>query len=155
MAWLRPDETREPHLHTSLLSQKPSSRWVFEGELTTLNGSDWILVNPGRKALFRVAYSPALMERLRREMEEGEALSSLERFQLLDDAFSLAEAGRGSYADAVRLSKSLERETAYLPWRAALAQLSARLSTPIVTLQRPRRLWWTRNLVPENNLFLT
>ena len=57
-------------------------------------------------------------------MEEGQGLSSLERYQLIDDAFSMAEAGRGSYADAIRMSAYLEKEKAWLPWSAALSQLN-------------------------------
>lgn len=52
------------------------------------------------------------------------AIPIINRAQLLDDALNLARAGRLDYTTALDITSYLQRETDYLPWKAALSALN-------------------------------
>lgn len=53
------------------------------------------------------------------ESDDFEKIHVSNRAQLIDDAFSLAKAGKLNYSIALRLASYLTRENEYEPWYAA------------------------------------
>ncbi len=61
-----------------------------EEDLPLPAAPEWVVANAGGHGFYRVAYAPALLDRLTAELA---ALAPIERFGLVSDAFALAQAG--------------------------------------------------------------
>ena len=57
-------------------------------------------------------------------MTDHSAISVINRAQIIDDAFNLAEAGQLDYETALNLTRYLKSEMDYVPWKAALSGIS-------------------------------
>jgi aminopeptidase N len=53
-------------------------------------------------------------------MTNHSVISVINRAQVIDDAFNLAEAGQLDYETALNLTRYLEHETDYIPWESVL-----------------------------------
>jgi puromycin-sensitive aminopeptidase len=80
-----------------------------------------VIVNAGGHGFFRVAYDDALRTRL-----DGDALSSmstLERYNLVDDAWSATLAGRLAAVDLLRFLEEFRDERDHVVWQAIVTAL--------------------------------
>lgn len=75
-----------------------------------------VVVNADGPGFYRVAYSDALLARLSGEALAG--LSTLERYNLVDDAWSAVVAGRLGAAEFTRLASGFAEETDLAVWQA-------------------------------------
>ena len=97
-------------------------RVLLEGEPARIPLGDpdaAVVVNAGGHAFLRVAYAPALLARLR-----GDALRSLapvERYNLVDDAWNAAVAGRIEVVDVLDLLSGFADEDDLSVWQAIVA----------------------------------
>ncbi|CAB3384996.1 Hypothetical predicted protein [Cloeon dipterum] len=86
----------------------------------------WLLLNVNATALYRINYDAEnwelLSTALRNEKNHG-GIPTLNRVQIIDDAFSLAKAGLLEYNLALNLLRYLRHEREYFPWKAAFANL--------------------------------
>ncbi|XP_063230524.1 aminopeptidase N-like [Bacillus rossius redtenbacheri] len=96
------------------------SEKLLEG-LTVADG-DWVIFNVHQTGFYRVSYDEANWRLLARQLDSDqfEVIPAVNRAQILNDAFALAEEGRLDYGLVVGLLRYLPRETDYIPWAAAL-----------------------------------
>ncbi|KFW65314.1 Aminopeptidase N, partial [Pygoscelis adeliae] len=87
-------------------------------------GPDWLLVNLDVSGYFRVNYNPENWNQLLRQLSTNhQAIPVINRAQIIDDAFNLARAKYINVTLALDTTRFLSRETAYMPWEAALNNL--------------------------------
>ncbi len=103
---------------------KPSQVLLEKKEMTlprhanrnSHGGADsWLKINLGESGFFRTAYSPELLEKLRKPLSSGK-LSELDRLGLVRDAFALVEGGITETAEALKLATEYGGETGYTVW---------------------------------------
>ncbi|XP_031788189.1 uncharacterized protein LOC100124285 [Nasonia vitripennis] len=92
----------------------------------------WYLLNVQQIGYYRVNYDSANWHRLVELLnsEDFQVIGDVNRAQIIDDLFSLAQAGYVDYDLAFNASRYFVRETDYLPWKAhfnTLAYLSQRI----------------------------
>ncbi|XP_058485238.1 aminopeptidase N-like [Solea solea] len=89
-----------------------------------VSGNDWVLANTNVSGYFRVNYDPGNWERLLSLLSTNhQALSVINRAQIIDDAFNLARAKIVSTTLALTTTKYLHKERDYMPWESALRNL--------------------------------
>ncbi|KAI5101265.1 aminopeptidase N, partial [Silurus meridionalis] len=81
---------------------------------------EWVLANLNVSGYYRVNYDAANWERLLDQLTTDHQNS-----QILDDAFTLARASIINITLALRTTKYLSMERAYIPWEAAFRSLSS------------------------------
>jgi puromycin-sensitive aminopeptidase len=74
-----------------------------------------VVVNAGGHGFYRVAYAPELRDRLRASLE---ALDTLERYLLVDDAWNAVVAGRSSAVELLELLDGFGDERELAVWQA-------------------------------------
>ncbi|XP_022064326.2 aminopeptidase N-like [Acanthochromis polyacanthus] len=90
-----------------------------------VSGEDWVLANTNVSGYFRVNYDLANWDRLLSQLNtDHQALSVINRAQVIDDAFNLARAKIISTTLALRTTKYLSKERNYIPWESALRNLN-------------------------------
>lgn len=88
------------------------------------SGEDWVLANTNVSGYFRVNYDLGNWDRLLSLLNTNhQALSVINRAQVIDDAFNLARAKIISTTLALRTTKYLSKERSYMPWESALRNL--------------------------------
>jgi len=88
------------------------------------DGCDWIKFNVNQKGYYRVQYPAEEWTKFSQLLQhQHELFSSSDRTSLLNDAFSLASAGRIAYESALNLTLYLSNETAVAPWETAFSAL--------------------------------
>ncbi|XP_014434715.1 aminopeptidase Q [Pelodiscus sinensis] len=88
------------------------------------SGHDWILLNMNTIGYYRVNYDPLYLKRLAQLLErDPKAIPVINRLHLLDDAFTLAEAGYIEIESAFGLTKYLAKEDQLFVWYTALSYL--------------------------------
>jgi len=98
---------------TTLLLDDATATMALDG---AADSAQPIVVNAGGHGFYRVAYSNGLRTRL-----DGAAISSLstlERYNLVDDAWAATVAGRMSAADLVDFLRAFEAEREHTVWQA-------------------------------------
>lgn len=85
-------------------------------------GSNFIKVNPGESGFYRVQYSSELLFLLKEAVSKGN-LSTIDRFGLIRDTFSLVTAGRLSFLDLMALLDVYRQETEYIVLAEILGNL--------------------------------
>lgn len=101
--------------YISLTSSNPERK----EELISKDG-EWILANVNRIGYYRVNYDLENWERLLNDLETGQQrISTVNRIQLIDDAFSLARAKLIHITVALNSTRYLRNETEFLPWDIA------------------------------------
>ncbi|XP_070544138.1 glutamyl aminopeptidase-like [Ptychodera flava] len=82
------------------------------------DGSSWIKANVDHTGVYRVNYDEETWIKLANQLKTDQSVFSAgNRAGLLNDAFNLARAGYVNYSISLDLSKYLENENAYIPWR--------------------------------------
>ena len=77
--------------------------------------------NNFKTGYYRVNYDEANWRMLIKALNEDHTqIHVINRAQLIDDALNLAKAGLLSYEIALGVTSYLEKETEYIPWKAAL-----------------------------------
>ncbi|XP_072321571.1 aminopeptidase Ey-like isoform X2 [Eucyclogobius newberryi] len=90
-----------------------------------VSGNNWVLANTNVSGYFRVNYDPENWDRLLSLLNSNhQALSVLNRAQIIDDAFNLARAKIVNTTLALKTTKYLSMETSYIPWESALRSLN-------------------------------
>uniref|UniRef100_A0A3B3UZ19 Aminopeptidase n=1 Tax=Poecilia latipinna TaxID=48699 RepID=A0A3B3UZ19_9TELE len=111
-----------------VLSFKMCSPNIFLGtdgmdELISKKG-EWILVNINTTGYYRVNYNAENWDRLLWQLETNPSrIPLMNRAQLVDDAFNLARAKQVDVTLALKSTRFLRSETAYLPWESAIRNL--------------------------------
>ena len=82
---------------------------------------DWAIVNAGGHGFYRVGYAPPLLKKLSGALPR---LSPIERFNLVSDAFALAQSGAMSGADYLELSARFTDEVDRNVWTAIIGSLA-------------------------------
>ena len=86
---------------------------IFNGNLTDISG------------YFRVNYDVKNWKLIIQQLERDHTqIHVINRAQLIDDALNLARVGLLDYKLALGVTSYLKRETEYIPWKAALGNLS-------------------------------
>ncbi|KAM9408324.1 aminopeptidase N-like [Pholidichthys leucotaenia] len=90
-----------------------------------VTGDEWVLANTNVSGYFRVNYDLDNWDRLLSLLNTNhQALSILNRVQVIDDAFNLARAKIINTTLALRTTKYLSKERDYLPWATALKNVN-------------------------------
>ena len=89
-------------------------------------GTQWVKFNVGQFGFYRVNYPEAEWANLARIlMEDPNSLGPMDRASLLNDAFSLAEAGLIRYNIPLDMTAYLAQETHLVPWDTIYSSLRA------------------------------
>ena len=94
----------------------------------------WAVVNAGGHGFYRVRYSPDLLEAALDHLTE---LTALERFNLLNDAWALTEAGLVPIVEFLELTKRYEGETDRNVWAVLLGALRSLRNLIYPDLEQP------------------
>ncbi len=122
-----PDATQWPvplHIRQSAGGRSSTTRVLLDAEeqdLPLVAPDAVVLVNAGGHGFLRVRYEPALLDRL-----AGPALaemSTIERYNLVDDAWAAVIAGESTAAEFLRLARGFGDETTLPVWQALSASL--------------------------------
>ena len=81
---------------------------------------DWVVANAGGHGFYRVQYAPPLLKKLTGALKK---LAPIERFNLVSDAFALAQAAMMSAADYLDLTARFTEETDRNVWTALIGSL--------------------------------
>ncbi|NWT17755.1 AMPN Aminopeptidase, partial [Vireo altiloquus] len=105
-----------------------SSYWLTKVTDTNnqfrLDSSSWLLLNLNVTGYFRVNYNQENWDQLLNQLGTNhEVIPVINRAQIIDDAFNLARAKYVNVTLALNTTRFLSRETAYMPWQAALNDL--------------------------------
>uniref|UniRef100_A0A8C3F6C7 Aminopeptidase n=1 Tax=Chrysemys picta bellii TaxID=8478 RepID=A0A8C3F6C7_CHRPI len=85
---------------------------------------DWILLNMNMAGYYRVNYDPLHLKRLAQLLEKDpKAIPVVNRLHLIDDAFTLAQAGYIEIEAAFELTKYLAKEDEIFVWYSVLSNL--------------------------------
>uniref|UniRef100_A0A8C4HYL1 Aminopeptidase n=1 Tax=Dicentrarchus labrax TaxID=13489 RepID=A0A8C4HYL1_DICLA len=105
----------------------PISLQYFSPDINSqmrVSGEDWVLANTNVSGYFRVNYDLYNWDRLLSLLSTNhQALSIINRAQIIDDTFNLARAKIISTTLALRTTKYLSKERDYIPWDSALRNL--------------------------------
>ncbi|NXC63444.1 AMPN Aminopeptidase, partial [Aleadryas rufinucha] len=109
-------------------SNGSSSYWLTKVTDTNdqfrLNSPSWLLLNLNVTGYFRVNYNQENWDQLLTQLDTNhEVFPVINRAQIIDDAFNLARAKYVNVTLALSTTRFLSRETAYMPWQAALSNL--------------------------------
>ncbi|ODM93069.1 Aminopeptidase N [Orchesella cincta] len=82
------------------------------------NISSWFMINHSVSGYYRVLYDHSLLKLIQQQLERNASvISPLSRAQLVDDYFIFAEKNYSDIQTALNLTRYLEQETEYVPWR--------------------------------------
>ncbi|XP_043957728.1 aminopeptidase N-like [Gambusia affinis] len=89
-----------------------------------VSGQEWVLANTNVSGYFRINYDADNWDRLLSQLGTShQALSLMNRAQIIDDAFNLARAKIIPTTLALRTTEYLSKERDYIPWASALRNL--------------------------------
>jgi puromycin-sensitive aminopeptidase len=108
--WLVPVHLRNGNNETKVLLDQPAAR------ITLADPNAPVVVNAGGHGYYRVAYSPALLARLNAATIAG--MSTIERYNLVDDAWNAVVAGRLSTVDFLGFLNGFANERELAVWQA-------------------------------------
>ncbi|KAJ8417420.1 hypothetical protein AAFF_G00286470 [Aldrovandia affinis] len=102
--------------------------WLLNKQATNSNmtatGADWVLANINVTGYYRVNYDQGNWDRLLAQLNsDHQSIPTINRAQLVDDAFNLARASLISTTMALNTTKYLSNERDYMPWESALDNL--------------------------------
>ncbi|GMS80424.1 hypothetical protein PENTCL1PPCAC_2599, partial [Pristionchus entomophagus] len=98
--------------------------WMTNGIRLPSNQSDLLILNRDSEGFYRVNYDPRSWTRIHEQLDKNHThLSDLTRFRLINDAFTLAEAGRLPYDVALDTIHYIRSEDDDLPILAATKAL--------------------------------
>lgn len=112
-----------------------SDLWMEGEHQKTINGSlalkpftvdDWMIFNIQQTSYYRVNYDNNLWKLLIHQLSQGfEVINVVNRAQLVDDSFSLADADYMTYSIPFGILNYLVNETDYIPWASASRNIEA------------------------------
>lgn len=85
--------------------------------------SDWLIVNIQETGYYRVNYDPRNWRLITTHLMDSEKyreIAATNRAQLVNDALSLAKGGYLDYSIALDVTRYLEHEDDFVPWKAAI-----------------------------------
>lgn len=91
-----------------------------------VNKSDWVIANLQVTGYYRVNYDKENWKLIIEQLMDPQSfhkISQANRAQLIDDAMNLARAEILDYTTALDITKYLNHETDYVPWKAAINNL--------------------------------
>jgi len=115
--WAVPIHVRIGDDETTLLLDDEAVSVPIDGD----EGSLPVVVNAGGHGFYRVAYSDELRSRL--DATTIASLSTLERYNLVDDAWAATLAGRMSASELLALLRAFESERQHAVWQAIAVAL--------------------------------
>ncbi|XP_068814489.1 aminopeptidase N [Struthio camelus] len=90
-----------------------------------VSGPNWLLLNLRVSGYFRVNYNQENWDQLLHQLSSNhQVIPVINRAQIIDDAFNLARAKYIGVTVALNTTRFLSKETAYMPWQAALNNLN-------------------------------
>ncbi|XP_068103260.1 aminopeptidase Q [Hyperolius riggenbachi] len=96
----------------------------FFPEMMAASENDWIVLNINVTGYYRVNYDEKNVNNIAKQLgEAAEVLPVVNRIQLIDDAFILANAGHLEYETALNLTRYLEQEMEIIVWYIFLKHL--------------------------------
>ncbi|CAD5224246.1 unnamed protein product [Bursaphelenchus okinawaensis] len=100
--------------------------WLHENQVLEVPEDTPLIVNYDSKGFYRVQYSKHTLDSINRQLQNDHTRISVKsRARIIDDTFTLAEAGRVPYQAALNLTIYLQKETEYLPWAMAMTGLES------------------------------
>jgi len=113
-----------PITYITSRSKAVQRTWLHSDELSVSldvpQDVTWVKLNCHQKGYYRVNYDKENWEKLIELLKSDfMALDIADRAHLLDDIFSLAEAGLVNYTLAMDMTRYLTSETEYIPWSVA------------------------------------
>jgi len=97
---------------------------TMEFKIPNLAADQFFKLNPGFVGFYRVQYSAEDLDRLCTAVS-SKVLPSLDRFNILDDVFSLISAGKANTADGLRLMQAYKSEDSYVVWNNICTTISS------------------------------
>lgn len=97
---------------------------TIEFKIPNLAADQFFKLNPGFVGFYRVQYSAEDLDRLCAAVS-SKVLPSLDRFNILDDVFSLISAGKANTADGLRLMQAYKSEDSYVVWNNIYTTISS------------------------------
>ncbi|KZC12138.1 Puromycin-sensitive aminopeptidase [Dufourea novaeangliae] len=110
---------------TDLLDKKTK-----EFKVTDVPEDSWVKINPGTIGFYRTYYSQDALSLLLLAVKDR-TLPPVDRLGLLDDMFAVAQAGRGSTVEVLRLMSAFQQEDNFIVWSSidnALRKIALLLS---------------------------
>ncbi|XP_050699391.1 aminopeptidase Ey-like isoform X2 [Eriocheir sinensis] len=111
-------------------SQTQPQVWMKDSEaqvtVTDLPPKDqWVIFNLQETGYYKVNYDQHNWNLLTQQLlNDHSAIHTVNRAQIIDDAFDLARAGQLNYTVAFKIFSYLYKEKEYLPWKAATGALN-------------------------------
>lgn len=85
---------------------------------------EWIKINKDQKGYYRVNYEADMWTSISNALKANPfTFSVLDRAHILNDVFSLAQAGEVPYETALQMTEFLGQETSFVPWDAVATKL--------------------------------
>ncbi|OCT98525.1 aminopeptidase Q [Xenopus laevis] len=101
--------------------------------LMTTAADEWIVLNINVTGYYRTNYNKENWNRLAKQLETNpKAITTVNRIQLIEDAFTLARYGYNEYGTALHLTKYLEKEDEINVWYTVLKHVMSS-DYPLVT----------------------
>lgn len=89
------------------------------------SGFNWVKLNADQQGFFRVNYNSEHWKAFAVALETNlDTLNPRDRWGVIDDSFSLAEAGQLAYSTALDLIQYVKNDRHPVPWNAASEKLS-------------------------------
>uniref|UniRef100_A0A914E5I1 Aminopeptidase n=1 Tax=Acrobeloides nanus TaxID=290746 RepID=A0A914E5I1_9BILA len=108
----------------SVNGEEKPMKWLHETTQFVIPENDVVVFNVGSRGFYRVNYEQDMWKQIAAQlMKNHTKITSETRARLLDDAFTLAQAGQLDYETALSLTGYLDKETEYLPWAIALERV--------------------------------
>uniref|UniRef100_A0A915D473 Aminopeptidase N n=1 Tax=Ditylenchus dipsaci TaxID=166011 RepID=A0A915D473_9BILA len=99
--------------------------WLHESNILKVDENEVFVVNSESNGFYRVQYSKKTLDRITDQLLlDHQKISVKSRARIIDDTFTLAEAGRLPYEAALNLTHYLAKEQEYMPWEMALTGLT-------------------------------
>ena len=120
---------------------------LVEGSRVTvpLGGSvDWVIANAGGHGFYRSRYDEPLLQAL---VDRLNLLDPVERFVLVDDAWTFVEAGRSGVSGFVSLASAFRDEQEQAVWGALLGAIASIGHHLVTASTRPRYERWVAGLL--------
>ena len=120
---------------------------LVEGSRVTvpLGGSvDWVIANAGGHGFYRSRYEEPLLDAL---VDRLHLLDPVERFVLVDDAWTFVEAGRSGVSGFVSLASAFRDEQEQAVWGSLLAAIASIGHHLVTAGTRPRYERWVAGLL--------
>ena len=88
---------------------------TLELEIPDVKSNEWVKLNPGSVGVYRVQYSPELLNLLLPAVAD-KTLPPLDRLSLQNDLFALVQSGRTSTVEMLKLMDASINEDNYTVW---------------------------------------